>query len=64
MLKVTLESDGADGSPKGTFSMELPDEHTWTGIIEDAVIPILRGLTYSLPDTDTLMEAIEKVGEE
>jgi len=62
MIKITIEKD-EDGM-KHSFVCEMPNESTWTGIIENGVIPALRALTYALPETDNLMEAIEVVGHE
>lgn len=59
MIKITIEKE-EDGL-KHSFVCEMPNDSTWTDIIEEGVIPALRALTYNLPETDDLMEAIEGV---
>jgi len=59
VIKITVEKD-EDGI-KHSFVCEMHNEATWTSIMENGVIPALRAMTYHLPETDDLMEAIEGV---
>ena len=57
MITITFKSDEDEVTRE--FSHSLPNHSTWLALIEQGVIPSLRGLGYRLPETDDLMGAIE-----
>ena len=60
-IKILIQQDEDNGVVR-EFSSNLSKDSSWTKVLEE-MIWLLKGMTYTLPETDELMEAIEKVAE-
>ena len=59
MITITFQTDEDEVTRE--FSHSLPNHATWLALIEQAVLPSLRGMGYRIPEFDDIMEAIEGV---